>query len=266
MIQEYKRAASFEEAQSLSKKGYVFLAGGTQVNNGPFKKWGKVVEKVVSLDKLGLNELKRENEKLIIGAMVTLQELVDSPVVPSYLKNAASFIPTRSVRNMATIGGNVGANRPDSYIIPSLLASGVQADLADGTRLTVEEYIGQKKEDLILRFIFPFQEGTIISIKESRSQLALPVVSAAVRIKGSENEITEVVIAAGCIESHCLRLSDVEKGLVSGKLSDGPELEDAIARAITPRADIKGSKAYKTYINSMRIADAIRSCIKEERS
>ncbi len=266
MIHDFKRAASIEEARSLSAKGYLFLAGGTQVNNGTFKKWGKAVEKVVSLEYLGLNELIRENDKLIIGAMVTLQELTDSQFVPSYLKDAASFIPTRSVRNIATIGGNVGSNRSDSYIIPSLLASGALAELADGTRVTVEEYIEKKNEILILRFILPRNKGTIISIKESRSQLALPVVSASVRIRGSSNDISEAVIAAGCVDSQCLRLKDVEKGLVSGTISDGTELEDAIARSIEPPSDIKGSKAYKTYINSVRIADAIRSCILEERS
>ena len=41
MITDYKRAATVEEALSLAKEGYVFLAGGTQVNNAPFRKWGQ---------------------------------------------------------------------------------------------------------------------------------------------------------------------------------------------------------------------------------
>ncbi len=38
------------------------------------------------------------------------------------LKKAAGFIASRNIRNMATLGGNIAANRPDSYIIPCLMA------------------------------------------------------------------------------------------------------------------------------------------------
>ena len=54
--------------------------------------------------------------------MTTLQEIADSGFVPVALKDSAGFIPTRSVRNIATIGGNAGAKRADSYVIPALIA------------------------------------------------------------------------------------------------------------------------------------------------
>lgn len=263
MIKEYKRAATIEEAVYLSGKGFVFLAGGTQVNSAPYKKWGRPVEKVLSLEALGLDGLKKEGGKLIIGAMVTLQDLSDSPAIPDWIRTAASFIPTRSVRNMATIGGNVGANRPDSYLIPALIASGALALLADERSLPVEQYIREGREDLILRFEIPGLPGTALAIKESRSHLALPVVSAAVRIAGEQGSVSEAVIAAGCVASRCIRLTDVEKGLVRGQLSRGEALEEAIGKSIDPETDIRGSASYKKYINSVVIADAVRSCLRE---
>jgi putative selenate reductase FAD-binding subunit len=263
MIREFLRASSIEEAVSLSRTGYVFLAGGTQVNSTPYKKWGKPVEKVLSLELLGFNEIKQEKKKIIIGSMVTLQELVDSPLIPDTLRRAASFIPTRSVRNIATIGGNVGANRPDSYIIPSLIVLGATAELADGRSLSVEKYVRGKLDDLIIRFILPPHDGISISIKESRSQLALPVVSAAISLSGIKKGLPHVVIAAGCVAPHCIRLKNVEKALNNEKLTLGSDLEEAIINDIHPKSDILGTSAYKIYINSVRIADALRFCYKE---
>ena len=264
MIKDFKRAASVEDAVRLSNEGYVFLAGGTQVNNTPYKKWGKDIEKVVSLDSLNLKEITKEGDILKIGALVTLQELADSPLCTRALKDAARFIPTRSVRNIATIGGNVGAGRPDSYIIPVLIAYDAAAILADGTSVSVEKYIHQENKELILEFSLPhIHQGIVKALKESRSQLALPVVSAAVSMKAADGRISNVIIAAGCVSSRCIRLSEIEKGLLNGFIKDGPELENSIAEAISPKSDILGSGTYKTYINSVRFAETIRTCYQE---
>lgn len=308
MITDFLRASSVDEAVSLAKEGFVFLAGGTQVNNTPFKKWGKDVEKVVHLESLDLAGIEQDGDDVVVGAMTTLQELADSEVVPAALQKAAWFIPTRSVRNIATIGGNVGANRPDSYVIPAMIALGAAAELADGSNVSVYDYISHGRDDLILTFRMPaicrpHREGAgsidgsvstrtaVDVVKESRSHLALPVVSAAVRLSaeggsgsggstrgGSDSGnangaksagtlvVTDAVIAAGCVAPHVIRLSTVESALIAGELGDGSELEDAVARAITPAADILGSTAYKTYVNSAVIADAVRRCLREMKS
>jgi len=275
MITDFVRASSIDEAVSLAGEGYVFLAGGTQVNNTPYRKWGRDVTKVVYLEPLGLSGIKRELDDVIIGALTTLQELSDSAEIPAALQNAAGFIPTRSVRNIATIGGNVGANRSDSYVIPALIALGATAELADGASVPVEDYVSKERDDLILSFRMPAMRPhmAVDVVKESRSHIALPVVSAAVRITGGGGKVTGgggkvtgAVIAAGCVAPRVVRLTPVEQALVAGTVGDGPELEDAIARSISPKADILGSVAYKTYVNSAVIADAVRRCLREVQS
>ncbi len=268
MITDFVRASSIDEAVSLAGEGYVFLAGGTQVNNTPYRKWGRDVTKVVYLEPLGLSGIKRELDDVIIGALTTLQELSDSAEIPAALQNAAGFIPTRSVRNIATIGGNVGANRSDSYVIPALIALGATAELAGGASVPVEDYVSKERDDLILSFRVPAMRPhmAVDVVKESRSHIALPVVSAAVRITGGGGKVTGAVIAAGCVAPRVVRLTPVEQALVAGTVGDGPELEDAIARSISPKADILGSVAYKTYVNSAVIADAVRRCLREVQS
>jgi putative selenate reductase FAD-binding subunit len=264
MITDFKRAESVDEAVALQKEGYHFLAGGTQLNNAGYRKYGAAVGKVVSLDALALGGIEKKDGGWIIGAGVTLQELADSGAVPGALKSAAGFIPTRSVRNIATIGGNVGAKRPDSYIIPALIALGATAETVDGM-VAVEEYVSSENGSLILRFRIPAFEGVCKAVKESRSHLALPVVSAAVRIAAGKESIGEAVVAAGCVARRTLRLESVEAGLLTGELLSGELLEAAIASAVEPKSDFLGSTAFKKYENSVVIAECIRACLKEAR-
>jgi putative selenate reductase FAD-binding subunit len=289
MITEFVRPTSVDEAVSLGKQGYVYLAGGTQVNNAPFKKWGTPVERVASLDQLQLTGIHSESTTIVIGAMTTLQEIVDNPLPPEALRDAAKFIPTRSVRNVATIGGNIGANRPDSYVIPALIALGAEVVTPDGTR-TVEEYVVEEMDDLILSIRIPPVVGVCRAVKESRSHLALPVVSAAVRIAVEDGTVAEAIVAAGCVGSHTRRLAATERAIEgtavaefdvpdrpkaeasiadrSGAASNPatpplPTLEETISEEVTPAADILGSEAYKRYVNGVVIADLVRRCLQE---
>ena len=267
MITEFRKASSVEDAVALFQDGYVFLAGGTQVNSTPYRNRarsrGHRIEKVVSLAALDLSGISGDGNECVIGAMTTLQEIADSGFVPVALKDAAGFIPTRSVRNIATIGGNAGAKRADSYVIPALIALSAMAETTAGT-VSVEEYVTGDLHDLILRFRIPKLDGVCRALKESRSHLALPVVSAAVRVAAKDGKLAEAVIAAGCVAPRTVRLQAVEEGLVSGTLNlEGESLEVAVAGALHPVADILGSRGFKTYLNSVLIADLIRQCARE---
>ncbi len=281
MITDFKRATSVEEAVSLHERGYVYLAGGTQVNNAAAAGRGEAPERVVSLDDLDLGGIDAGADGYVVGAGVTLQELSDHAGLPAALSRAAGFIPTRSVRNIATIGGNVGAGRPDSYLIPVLIALEAQAETSDGT-VSVEDYVAGGRETLILRFHIPTVEGVCRAVKESRSHLALPVVSAAVKIvpgepgggnqgagggtgggTGGPGAIRRAVVAAGCVAERPVRLSSVEAGIVSGELREREALEKAVAESVSPKADILGSVEFKRYLNSVVITDCILACIGE---
>ncbi len=279
MVTDFKRASSVDEAVALARDGYVYLAGGTQVNNTPFKKWGRAVERVVSIDRLGLTGIESKGDAVFVGALTTLQDVADSTAVPGALVEAAWFIPTRSVRNIATIGGNVGASRPDSYIVPALIALGATAEVVGGAggtaapeEVPVEQYVSDGRDDLILRFRVPLPGAgvSVRAVKESRSHVALPVVSAAVRIAVDGGAITDAVIAAGCVAPRTVRLGTVESALVAGDFAhaaslgrESGKLEEAIAASIDPKPNILGSTAFKRHVNSVVIADTIRRCIGE---
>jgi putative selenate reductase FAD-binding subunit len=265
MIAEFVIAEDLAQVRSLMNKGYMLIAGGTQINNGARiaadPHWFDAEQRLVSLQKLDLGNITVDDSgALKIGAMVSLQDLGDDQRIPRALRVAAGFIPTRNVRNQATIGGNVAARRSDSYMIPALMAldsrvEGLDADGSPAVR-PIQEYLDDPAGLLIHTISIPHPDAPCVAVKESRSQLALPVVSAAVGIHGDRSS-RRIVVAAGCVAGRTIRLSAVEDLLaIPGDPPDRSALEAAIAGSVSPREDILGSTEYKRYINATRIADA----------
>lgn len=103
-----------------------------------------------------LDELKGirldEDGTVIIGSMTTASEIADSPLVPYHVKQAASRMGAASLRNFATIGGNLGNASPKGDLPQPLilLDSSVVLRSVSGVReLLVDEFIlGAKKTDL----------------------------------------------------------------------------------------------------------------------
>ena len=114
-------AGTIEEALKARCPGAAFLAGGTEINRLDSS---VTAETLISLKKIGkLRGIKKDGDKVWIGACMTFQEVVDSEDVPRWLRDACRLMASRTKRNMATVGGNVSILRDDSYIVPALLAA-----------------------------------------------------------------------------------------------------------------------------------------------
>lgn len=116
------RPSSLEEAfaERLKNPDARYLAGGTGLLglNGEYK--GE--QTLIDLSPLALGGIRMEGDRLFIGAGTTFEELIDSPLVPSPVKESAAFMAALPKRFAATVGGNVASLRDDSYLIPVLLA------------------------------------------------------------------------------------------------------------------------------------------------
>lgn len=264
MIETYYRPAELREATNLKSQNpeAVYLAGGTQVNRAPLDR--VMPEMVIDIRDIVPAGIVKEGTDIVIGALTTLQDITDSDDVHKALSDAAGFIPTRNIRNQATIGGNIGAGRPDSYLIPALIALSAVARTAVGD-IPVEEYVRDNHRELILDIHVPVPVGACIVVKESRSHVALPVVSAAVSLTVDEGlpnyGLSGACVAVGCVAPKTLRLTEVEEAIVSGNLKNREDVETAIRAAISPETDILGTAEYKTYINGVVIADAVIRCL-----
>ncbi len=263
MIQEVYNPASIKEAVELKSSNTCYMAGGTQINWTPFHEERKLagkpqIEKVILLQNLLSREVKKEGGALFLGAGMTLQELIDEPSVPDSLKVASGYIASRNIRNMATLGGNIAANRSDSFLLPCLIALKADVETANDGIMCVEKYILEKKESLITQIILPEVSGRCIMDVSRKSSGAYPSAVTAVRI--SDND---AVIAAGCIAPHTVRLKSIEAGVKDGSLR-GESLVKAVSESIDPVSDLQGSSAYKKYLTGTMIAHSVDISLKEQ--
>ena len=150
MERNFYRPDNREEALKLHAEGGIFLAGGTEINRGwpgdgglPGIPGGSfsAEEDLIYLEDLGLKGIRSEAGSIFIGACVTLQEIGDNTGLPGWLRKAAGFLPSRNVRNMATLGGNIAAGRSNSVLLPGLLAADVRIHMAGSVMLTAESYL-----------------------------------------------------------------------------------------------------------------------------
>src|SRR5665213_1510069 len=96
MVATYRRPGTLDEAVGLlTQPGAVVLAGGTRLNGEPSR--DQVV--MVDLQDLRLSGVERlDGGALRIGAMTTLQQIVENGDVPFALRDAAVRLEPNTIR------------------------------------------------------------------------------------------------------------------------------------------------------------------------
>ncbi len=106
----------------------LYLAGGTEITT--FCRRGKI-EPGALIDIKRVSEcrrLSREGDEIILGAALTLNEVIESGVFP-FLARAASIVD-HTVRNRLTLGGNIAGRLPYRETVLPLLLAEARARLA----------------------------------------------------------------------------------------------------------------------------------------
>ena len=98
----------------------VYLAGGTDD-----LRLGGAAEGKELIDSNGFdfNTITEEDGKVSIGALCTLQDVIERELVPAFIREAAGCCASVAKRNSATAGGNLGLRRSDSYLAAALTAA-----------------------------------------------------------------------------------------------------------------------------------------------
>ena len=103
MITAYHRPKTLDEALALLSQPNTFpLGGGTLLS----KPQSDPIE-VVDLQSLSLDSIKKSGNNLEIGAMVTLQQLLENEHCPAALKSALKLEAPLNLRNAATVAGTL---------------------------------------------------------------------------------------------------------------------------------------------------------------
>ena len=174
----------------------LYLAGGTEDLRLNGSGEGKELIDITSLVPSLIE--KRADGSLVIGGMATLQDLIDSNLVPSVIKDGARLCASFERRNSATVGGNIASRRDDSYLLAlfSVLGVTMHSVTPHGEEdKGVEEYALSECRRLIMYFVLdPKKEGWIKRFGNTSSSHATLIAAEsdgkyALSVKGSKLEV-----------------------------------------------------------------------------
>jgi putative selenate reductase FAD-binding subunit len=271
MIQEILHPRTVPEAVRLkSSPRTAYLGGGTWLNTVESDE----LTRLISLDELGLGTIETVHGRCVIGATASLQQIVDAPAVPQAVRAAASLTSSRPVRNMQTIGWELGrcaadsastyaadsasTYAADSAIVPVLIALNAEVTLAGKKKpVPIEQFCNERGADLILSVSVPLLPCAVRAIsRTSHSPRSLVV---AVSVRDDRPVLTDVRVVVSDCRGQRVRLQDVERALEGSALPAKSLIEEWVGKAIAPSPDIHASSAYKRYLAGVLVADALHA-------
>jgi putative selenate reductase FAD-binding subunit len=256
MIEGFLQPRSLDEALHLRRLNpeSFWYGGGTWLN---YK--DSPSGQAISLEFLNLDLISIDKKFLTIGSMVSIQNLIDSEIVLSVLKEAASGISSRNIRNIATLGGNIGAAAQDSVFIPILVALDAELETAEHGSLSLESYIQENLSDLILSVRIPLQKQIAKVCRTSRTSSSSSLVNTAtvLNFEDGSTSLKSVRVVLNGIDGCLTRLGEIENALMKGVLSDKDQIQNEVSGYLKPIDDYRCSSEYKVYIASVSIADSL---------
>jgi CO/xanthine dehydrogenase FAD-binding subunit len=185
MITEYHRPESLEELLSLlSRKSprTIVLGGGLYIN--------EVIKEplaVADLQKLGMKAILSKGKDLQLGAAITLQELLDSEMMPAAVKKSIKHQETYNRRQVATLAGSLVAANGRSAVAGVFLALDAELVLhaahAEIDKIRLGDFLPVREEKLVGRVITEISipaDARLAYQYVARSPADLPIVAAAV--------------------------------------------------------------------------------------
>jgi len=180
MITQYHRPLTLDDAIALiARPEAVVLAGGTSINAAP----GRAASTAVDLQDLDLAGIDVEGDGVRIGATTRLQDLVDSALIPTVLRDLARREGPSTIRTMATVGGTIGTADPESELLAGLLAFGARVTLARAgspTEHTLDDILsdaGLLNGSIITAVTVP-TSGRAVADRVGRTPMDRPIVMA----------------------------------------------------------------------------------------
>mgnify|MGYP001193090919 CR=1 FL=1 len=258
MVVKYIRAASLDEADRVleSDKRARILAGGTQLLTSEFRDFPFVA---VDAGPLLPRGLERSPDGLVrIGAGATFQDLADSAVTPRILSDAARGMANRNVRNAATVGGNLGAARSCSSLVPALLVLDARVRIhgAAETR-PLEDWLAAPS-GIVTYVEIPAAPGLRSAYARwSRTACDLSVLTCAASYRLQDGSLRDLRIACGGLDAKSRRFPELERLFEGRPLPGRDEAAAQIAPALKPIDDLRGSAAFKRLRASELAAEAL---------
>jgi len=231
----------------------------------------------------GLDQIRWEaNEGLHIGPLTTIQAIRESALIAKQfpvLSEAAGVLGTEQVRNLGTIGGNLGNASPSAEFAPPLLIldASVRCLGRRGERVVPLDgfFVGPGKSaleaDEVISDIHvpnPPDCTQLVYLKHSLRRMDVAMAAAAVMVLLDGDFCRDVRIALGAVAPTVFRARAAEQALIGKRLTgDSREselLEEAAQVAVgeaRPIDDIRGYASYRRKVVAMLVRHGLEHVI-----
>ena len=268
-VQTYQRPTSVEEAWHLLKEGgksAKLVGGGVDVGLFAPPRISTLIDLTLISDRI----IEPRDDGLVIGAGVTLSELLESPLAREYLGgivvDTLGQVASPLQRNAATVGGSLAGTHPWSDVTTLFLSLGACMTQYEGElrSVSLEKLLGQRgiiDRSIITEVVLPVPaERTFASFEKFvRTGFDVGMLNCACRLTISDNGCEDVRIVFGGTPDIGHRLEALEKALTGVRL-DRATIESAAelaAEAIPARDDVRASAGYRRTL----AAAGVRRCL-----
>lgn len=248
-IQNYEAPDSIDAAMaSIARLGddAHFIAGGQSLMQAIKS---RIIQPEALIDLQHVQELRSQavSEGVTIGSMVRYREIAENAHLDgrlAALRDAASHVGDRQVRNRGTIGGSLCWNFVSACMPTVSLALGPKLTLGSEARgrreVGIDDFLGapmetdREEDELLISIFFPEANGRSGSAYGKWSLLTdgLPVIGVCASISlDQDNKCQSARIAVGGLETGPVRFEDAEAELVGAAIDDVKRHEGAIAMA-----------------------------------
>ena len=268
----------------ISKEEATPISGGTDLI--PRIRSGELKPKLL-VDLSGLSELKyvkEEGDQIKIGALTTVAELYESPLLDGPLeifKHLGRKFGGPQVRNMATVGGNLGAASSSEDLIPVFMVLGAKVVLAsvNGDRMVpIEKFFFGKREtkrrwnEIIkeVTFLRPLERTwTAFDKIGRRSTLFIALANMAVYLRMENDKVADVRLALNRVRGKVPERASKTEAFLKGKELTDEVLEGAkevFEGELQLTSDFRASAKYRVEVQKAflkRLLDYCRRRITE---
>jgi carbon-monoxide dehydrogenase medium subunit len=275
-LRALERPASPEEAVRVFAEAggaCLYVAGGTVVVPAASRN----LDSLIDLTGTGLSYVREvtgeTGRAAAIGATTRVADLAVDPLVGGLagglLRDAARAVATHTVRNRATLGGNLVVSGYPTDLPTALLAMDASVAILDrgGQRVVaLDEFYERRssvfrKGDLITEIRVPLRGPELRGAfeKVGRKRVDVAIVNCGVCLEIVGDRVRGARIAVGAIGASPVRVRPAEESLVSRQVSLDAfaDAAQSAADAIDPRSDHRASGGYRRKVAAVLLRRAL---------
>ena len=264
MVENYIPNSLDEALEIVSEKDSLLFAGGSDlmIKN---KSWtGDLCINKSTVFIGNVPELKKifiEENTLYVGACATCDDIMESDIVPEYIKDVMATMASPAIRNTATIGGNICNSSPVADSLPLLYSceSKLVLEKKDSKRVVdIVDFITSpgrniiESDEILTKIIIPLNNfnHTLFRKVGTRNSIALAKLSfmGMADIDENNNEIKDIRLSFGAVAPTIVKNKDIEQEIISYKKLDEEKISVIInkySNIILPITDQRSDKEYR---------------------